>query len=237
MPNIYLSSGGLTDLADRPNILIYDKRQNKDRDIQKLLVREEINVADTDTPVYSSDGAHLLIMRDSGMDDPAFDALEKIRTFSDIPVMMIPDDMSEMYTIMALSKGADMCMHWGAEFEFRARITALLRRSLFTPAAPQKLSNGVISIDRRTRKVYSEGCHIRMTAREYGIVEYLLANCGDPCSVEDISRRVWHEQPYKVRKTIVEHIRRIRAKIEPDPHNPSYIKAVSGIGYKMEYAY
>ncbi|MBQ5315996.1 MAG: response regulator transcription factor [Oscillospiraceae bacterium] len=237
MPNIYLSSNGLTDLSDRPNILICDNRQNKDRQIQNLLIRDEMNVADTNQPVYAADGAHLLIIRDGGMERPAFDTLEKLRSFSDIPVMMIPDNISEMYTIMALSKGADACMEWGADYEFRARVTALLRRRLYAPAAPQRLSNGVISIDRRTRKVYAEGSHIRMTAIEYGILEYLLANLGDACSIDDIYRSVWHEQPYKVRKTIVEHIRRIRAKIEPDPHNPSYIKAVSGIGYKMEYAY
>ena len=237
MPNIYLSSAGLTDSADRPNILVYDNRQKKDRQIQNLLIREEMNVADTDLPVYSTDNAHLLIIRDGGIDRPAFGILERVRSFSDIPVMMIPDTTSEMYAVMALSKGADMCMEWGSDFEFRARVTALLRRRLYTPAAPQRLSNGVISIDRRTRKVYSEGSHIRMTAIEYGILEYLLANLGDACSIDDIYRSVWHEQPYKVRKTSVEHIRRIRAKIEPDPHNPSYIKAVSGIGYKMEYAY
>ena len=59
---------------------------------------------------------------------------------------------------------------------------------------------------------------------------------GSECRSDDIYRRVWRENPYSVRKTVVEHIRRIRSKIEPDPHNPSYIKVVFGVGYKMERA-
>ncbi|MBQ7990290.1 MAG: response regulator transcription factor [Oscillospiraceae bacterium] len=234
--SVYLSSNGLTAIEYRPNVIVIDRRKKRDNDIQRMLTHEEMNVTTADH-ITSADGAHLLIIRDAGVSSPAFDAAAQVRSFSDIPILMLPDELDEIYTTIALAKGADMCADPRFTFELRARITALIRRSSGIMSRPHTLSNGVISIDMKSRSVYSGSTPVSMTAIEYGIVEYLLENLGDPCSIDDIYSGVWHERPYRVRKTIVEHIRRIRAKIEPDPHNPSYIKAVSGIGYKMEYAY
>ncbi|MBQ3918411.1 MAG: response regulator transcription factor [Oscillospiraceae bacterium] len=234
---LYLSSNGLTAMQYRPNIIFTDCRRNKDSDIQRLLLKDEINVAESDSDVTATKGAHLMIIRDEGIALPGFAVLEKVRSVSNIPVLMLPDSTDEIYNIMALSKGADMVCDPKCVYEMKARVTALIRRSTGALERPRTLSNGAISVDMRSRTVYSEGSRISMTAIEYGIVQYLLENLGTPCSIDEIYTGVWHEKPYRVRKTIVEHIRRIRAKIEPDPHNPSYIKAVSGIGYKMEYAY
>ena len=235
--SVYLSSNGLTASKYRPNVIVIDKRVKSDSEVQRLLVREEMNVATADEYISSTAGAQLLIIRDGGLSAPAYDVAKRIRSFSDIPILMLPDTLDEIYTTIALSRGADMCADIHYTFELRARITALIRRSAGSMSRPHTLSNGVISIDMRSRSVYSNGTPVAMTAIEYGIVAYLLQNLGDACSIDDIYSGVWHERPYRVRKTIVEHIRRIRAKIEPDPHDPSYIKAVSGIGYKMEYAY
>jgi DNA-binding response OmpR family regulator len=207
--------------------------------LEEALTRDTVSLRRTNN-VSDSVRAHLAIIRDDGMENTAFDFLEELRRFSDIPVIMLPQKPAEMYTLMALSKGADVVMD-GSElmtFELRARIAALLRRSLDRQlnANSRMISNGAVSVDRLEREVYANGSRVRLTAIEYGILEFLLQNCGTVCSAEDIYRSVWHEQPYSIRKTIVEHIRRIRTKIEPDPHNPVYIRSVSGIGYRMEKA-
>lgn len=254
--NILISHSGTTGIECRPNIIISDIRDlnaSPEKDLSKLLMREEINVS------TAADGAarlrelcpagswHMVIIRDGGLAKPAFEMIEKIRRFSDVPLLTVSDECSEIYKIMALSKGADACMAAGSgfeAFEFKARVVSMLRRYLGTSAdsgetavlTGDTLTNGALTIDRRRREVFSDGVKIRMTSIEYGIVEYLMENCGDVCTVDDIYRRVWRENPYSVRKTVVEHIRRIRCKIEPDPHNPCYIKVVFGIGYKMERA-
>ncbi len=252
------SGGGLTRTENRPNIIISDIRKapgDEKNDLARLLAREEINVCCTDSEaeilsgICSGEDRHMVIIRDGGLAAPAFDIIESIRKFSDIPLLTVSDDCSEIYRIMALSKGADACMsagdmHHFESFEFKARVVSMLRRYVgMNPGTPIKkpllgdtLINGELTVDRRRREVYSGGVRIRMTSIEYGIIEYLMENCGDVCTVEDIYRRVWQDTPYCVRKTVVEHIRRIRSKIEPDPHNPCYIKVVFGIGYKMEKA-
>lgn len=253
---ILQSVSGITRIENRPNVIISDvcgSGSFSGDELARLLAREEINVCRADDGVHKlrelcpTGSWHMMVIRDGGINAPAFDMIEKIRSFSDIPLLTVSDNCSEIYRIMALSKGADICMSTddGLEvFEFKARVVSMLRRHLkidersFEPSfvGGDKLTNGDLTIDRRRREVFSKGVKIRMTAIEYGIVEFLMENCGDVCTVEDIYRRVWQENPYSVKKTVVEHIRRIRSKIEPDPHNPCYIKVVFGIGYKMERA-
>lgn len=243
----------ITTFKDRPGIIITDMSQSVSAGSAKLadlISREEINTVTTSDPISllrTQRGAwQLVVIRDGGLQKPCFELIESIRSFSDIPVMTVSDSCCEIYIIMALSKGADFCFDaqdFGA-FEFKARLVSMLRRYLADrepAAAPVSVTsdtirNGSLTVNRRLREVYSGKNKIRLTAIEYGIIEYLMENCGDVCTVEDIYRRVWQETPYSVRKTVVEHIRRIRCKIEPDPHNPQYIKAVFGKGYKMEKA-
>ncbi len=252
---ILTMKSGIDITQSRPNIIISDTRDlnaSSCGELSKILMREEINVCTADNAagrlreLCPNGSWHMVVIHDGGLSSPAFAMVEKIRRFSDVPVLMISDDCSEIYKIMALSKGADACMNGGKDFcvyEFKARVVAMLRRYLginegciTIHESRDTLTNGGLTIDRRRREVFSEGIRVRMTAIEYGIVEYLMENCGDVCTVDDIYRRVWNENPYSVRKTVVEHIRRIRSKIEPDPHNPCYIKVVFGVGYKMERA-
>lgn len=184
--------------------------------------------------------SHICLIIDDGIDNSGFSILEDIRRVSDKPVIMVSDRIGEMYTVMALSKGADCCIDRSTAgvIETEARIFSLLRRTFLTDDCEENarlLTNGVISVDTKRRTVIANGSKVRLTAIEYGILEHLLTNCGDVCPIDDIYRSVWHETPFSVKKTVVEHIRRIRSKVEPDPHNPCYIKAVFGVGYKMEY--
>ncbi|MGN0665984.1 MAG: winged helix-turn-helix domain-containing protein [Huintestinicola sp.] len=233
-----------------PNVLVSDMGKGIE-DICSIIRREEMNIIRTGSRPQdilsdtSSPNVHMTVIRDEGLENNSFGVIESIRSFSDVPILVISDaasgDNSEMYRIMALSKGADACL--GSDFgtfELKARMLSLLRRYTGenSTAKPECstgiITNGIITVDRKSREVYSSGSHVKLTAIEYGIVEYLITQCGKVCPVEDIYRNVWRESPYSVKKTVVEHIRRIRCKLEPDPHNPRYIKAVFGIGYKME---
>lgn len=251
--SIYAAKKELTGIQSRPNVIMdFDEnRREEAMRLSDILSNEEINVIphlrgekiETES-LFGK--AHMMIMRDGGLSSPAFTAIEELRKISDIPLLTVSDSCCEIYRTMALAKGADACMDASdfGKFEFKARVVSLLRRSLSSENPEtnafsvngETLTNGCITIDRRRREVFRDGGLIRMTAIEYGIVEYLMENCGAVCTVDDIYRRVWNETPYSVRKTVVEHIRRIRSKIEPDPHNPSYIKVVFGVGYKMEKA-
>ena len=225
-----------------PVILFADPADHRgDPDISAILLSENIRVIRTQEPVSMLSCGDMLIIRDTDITSPCLKLLERVRAVSDIPVMMLCDKGDEMYTVMALRKGADQVMSADsfAAYEFKARIVAMLRRLQGSSAArntSELLSNGSITIDRRTRQVYKNGKAVRLTVIEYGIVKYLAENCGNVCSISDIYSNVWKEEAYDVKKILVEHIRRIRCKLEEDPHNPRYIKVVSGMGYKMEIA-
>lgn len=253
--NILAAKSGITNIESRPNVILTYTGANASEtdDIAKLLMREEINVYTTDCgdkklrELCPNGSWHMMIVRDGGLAAPSFDIIGNLRKISDIPLLTVSDSCDEIYRTMALAKGADACMDADdfGKYEFKARVISMLRRylgesaesrSFLAAGGTDTLVNGAISVDRRRREVFSDGNPVKLTAIEYGIVEYLMENCGDVCTVDDIYRRVWRENPYSVRKTVVEHIRRIRSKIEPDPHNPSYIKVVFGVGYKMERA-
>ncbi len=190
----------------------------------------------------SLDRISMAIICDGGVIAPEFAAIERLRYISDIPLMTVSHSCDEIYRTVALDKGADICLSADSlgRNEFTARTAAMLRRYLYAvpkkKPLPDTIVNGSLEADRRRREFFVSGKPVSLTSTQFGIVEYLMENCGRVCSVEDIYRSVWHETPYGIHRTVVDHIRRIRCKIEPDPHNPRYIKSVFGAGYKIEQA-
>lgn len=96
------------------------------------------------------------------------------------------------------------------------------------------ITTGGLSIDTNAKTVTVDGEEVRLTATEYKIVEYLMENLGMTLSSAQIYENVWHEDAFASEKTVTVHIRRIREKIEFDTKNPTYLKVVWGIGYKIE---
>ena len=176
-------------------------------------MREEINVYTTDCgdkklrELCPNGSWHMMIVRDGGLAAPSFDIIGNVRKISYIPLLTVSDSCDEIYRTMALAKGADACMDADdfGKYEFKARVISMLRRylgesaesrSFLAAGGTDTLVNGAISVDRRRREVFSGGNPVKLTAIEYGIVEYLMENCGDVCTVDDIYRRVWRENPY-----------------------------------------
>lgn len=93
---------------------------------------------------------------------------------------------------------------------------------------------GGLALDTVAKELTLDGEPVRLTAREYGIVEYLMRNLGHVLSTQQIYEAVWNEPSYSSEKTVTVHIRRIREKIEINPKEPKYLKVVWGIGYKIE---
>ena len=166
-----------------------------------------------------------------------FDIIEKIRSISAVPILYAADHADEITVIMGLSKGADAVVDKEiSPMEFAARVKAMLRRGSILRNAElfaerEHISAGGICLDDISRTVTANGISVHTTNIEFGILKYLMTHQGKPCSVEEIYREVWKNGSFDVRKTVVEHIRRLRRKIEKDPKNPMLIKAVFGVGY------
>ena len=93
---------------------------------------------------------------------------------------------------------------------------------------------GHLLLHREQRQLDVDGEPVKLTPKEYRIVELLMSNPGRVFSAEEIYERVWNETAYSVENTIMVHIRRIREKIEINPKEPRYLKVVWGVGYKIE---
>ncbi len=118
--------------------------------------------------------------------------------------------------------------------ELLARVRSHLRRQRqFKNEDDDLIYVGDLCLDKKAKLIKNRGQKIALTNKEYQIMELLMSNLGEVFSAEQIYERIWKEKPIGT-DTILVHIRRLRQKIEDNPHHPRYIKVVWGIGYKIE---
>lgn len=167
--------------------------------------------------------------------------LMKIRETKQIPVIILSAKTEESDKVSGLIMGADDYISKPYNpGELIARVKAQLRRyKMWSGGTPKEdkdlIVNGGLVLDRKQRIAIAEGTQVRLTAKEYSILELLMEHIGQVFSAEQIYERVWKEDAdYSVENTVMVHIRHIREKIEIDTKNPRYVKVVWGIGYKME---
>ncbi|MGN0154267.1 MAG: response regulator transcription factor [Lachnospiraceae bacterium] len=168
-------------------------------------------------------------------------ALMKIREKEKIPVIILSAKTEESDKVSGLILGADDYISKPYNpAELIARVKAQLRRyNMWGGGVPKAdedtIVNGGLVLDKRQRIVIVEGEEVRLTAKEYKILNLLMEHLGQVFSAEQIYENVWEETAdYTVENTVMVHIRHIREKIEIDTKNPRYVKVVWGIGYKME---
>lgn len=166
-----------------------------------------------------------------------------IRERRQMPIIFLSAKSEEIDKIHGLSVGADDYVTKPfSPLELVARIKSQLRRyAALRPAAPgaaampsSVLRHDGIALDTLTREVTVEDAEIRLTPREFSILELLLRHPGRVYSMEQLYELVWQEPFYESANTVMVHIRKLREKIEENPRQPRYIKTVWGVGYKLE---
>ena len=172
---------------------------------------------------------------------PRLDGLmtaHKIRDNYNFPIIMLSAKSEDTDKIMGLDFGADDYVTKPFNpLELMARVKSQIRRYAMLGSLQVKDSlivNGGITLDTDTKEVTVDGEGIRLTAREYGILEFLMKNAGKVLSSTQIYEAVWNEPAFSAERTVTVHIKNIRSKIEINPKEPQYLKVVYGLGYKME---
>ena len=166
------------------------------------------------------------------------DILRSIKDTKDIPVLLVSAKKEEIDKIKGLSLGADdyITKPFNA-MELIARVKSQLRRyTRYTTESrtPKNIIEiGNLTINTDTRQVFVDNKDIRLTPKEFDILELLANNKGMVFSIAKIYERVWGEDSYKSDNTIMVHITKIREKIEAYPKKPIYIKTIWGVGYKI----
>ncbi len=169
---------------------------------------------------------------------PVYDGYEvcqRIREFSDMPIIMLTAKGDDMDKILGLEYGADDYITKPFNIlEVKARIKAIMRRSSKKTAKnedPSLLKVGELSLDRESRRVFIGGAEVNLTAKEFDLLELFLTNPGKVFSREKLLNVVWgYEYPGDVR-TVDVHVRRLREKIEKNPSDPRYVYTKWGVGY------
>ena len=165
-------------------------------------------------------------------------ATRKIREESHVPVIFLSAKSEDADKILGLDVGADDYVTKPFNpLELTARVKSQIRRYAYLGSLENKASlliTGGLVLDTDAKSVTVDGEAVKLTAMEYGIVEYLMKNLGKVKSGSQIYEAVWKEQSFGAEKTVTVHIRNIRSKIEINPQKPKYLQVVYGLGYKIE---
>lgn len=181
---------------------------------------------------------HLVLMDIMMPGTDGITAMTQIRTFSNVPVILLTAKSEDTDKVLGLNVGADDYVTKPFNpVELLARVRSQLRRYIDLGSGspkPMAASVGGLSIDDEAKTVTVDGEPVSLTPREYDILKLLLQNMGKVFSPREIYRLVWGEEPYGAENAVAVHIRHIREKIEINPAEPRYIRVVWGQGYKID---
>ena len=159
-------------------------------------------------------------------------ACQRIREFSNVPIILLTAKTEDMDKLMGFENGADDYITKPFNIlELKARIRALLRRSGKSAERSNTLTIGGISLDLDARNAFKGGEPVDLTAREYDMIEFLMKNPNKVYSREALLNGIWSNDYRSDIRTVDVHIRRLREKLEEDPAQPQYIMTKWGVGY------
>lgn len=172
-----------------------------------------------------------------------FDVCKEIRSYSEVPVIILSAVTDVADRIKGLELGADDYVTKPfSPNELESRIRAVLRRVTDRPVeqtqgSPNNVTVvGNLKIDTNKRQVYKNNERIRLTGMEFNLLELLVNNSGKPFSRAEILQQVWsYPSDHRIDTRVVDvHISRLRSKLEEDPTNPELILTARGTGYMFQ---
>lgn len=167
------------------------------------------------------------------------EACRRLRSKTNIPIIMLTGKDAEIDKVIGLKIGADdyITKPFGMK-ELLARIEAQLRRYLvlnnkINTSYNQVLCIQDLKIDLMSYTVYRGDELLYLTAKEFELLKFFASNPNQVFTKEQIFKHVWGDNYIEDDNTVMVHIRRLRKKIEKNPQKPCYIQTVWGIGYKF----
>lgn len=179
-----------------------------------------------------------LVILDLGLPDgDGVDFVQRLRAWSQIPVLVLSARSTERDKIAVLDAGADDYLTKPFSVgELLARVRALLRRgrsgaSLETPVA----QFGKIEVNLVQRSVTKNGQLVRLTAIEFKLLSVLLANAGRVMTHRQLLREVWGATHIESTHYLRIYVAHLRQKLEDDPTQPAHFQTEIGIGYRFQF--
>jgi two-component system, OmpR family, response regulator RegX3 len=228
--------------ADPPRILIVEDENSLAESVRYNLDREGFRVG------VATDGAEalesfrqdrpdlvildLMLPRVSGLD-----VCRAIRAESTVPVIMVTAKDAEADKVAGLELGADDYVTKPFSMrELVSRVRANLRRTRMTPAGEETeeiLRAGPVQLDVGRHEARVRGKRVTFPPKEFDLLETFLRRKGRLLTRHFLIDEVWGSDYFGDTKTLDVHIKRIRTKVEEDPHQPVHVQTVRGLGYKF----
>ena len=167
------------------------------------------------------------------------DVCRELRTRSKVPIIMVTAKGAEIDTVVGLEVGADDYVTKPYRLrELVARMRAVLRRAPAEvgPGDPgsEALAVGDVAVDPERHEVVIRGEQVSLPLKEFELLALLLDNAGRVLTRDVLIDRVWGHDYVGDTKTLDVHVKRLRAKVEEDPSNPTRIVTIRGLGYKYD---
>lgn len=164
-----------------------------------------------------------------------FEVCQRIREFSNMPIVMLTAKGDDMDKILGLEYGADDYITKPFNIlEVKARIKAIMRRTTPQVVKEQKITeikSGDFTINTENRRLFILDQEINVTSKEFDMLLLLVTNSGKVYSRDELLRTIWGEDYPGDARTVDVHIRRLREKIEPNASEPKYVHTKWGVGY------
>ena len=166
-----------------------------------------------------------------------FDVCRKLRQSGmQTPILMLTARNQVVDKVVGLQIGADDYLTKPFDMmELLARIEALLRRAVASPAAPvMAYQFGTVKVDFRRAEVLRDAKPVVLSAREYQLLKYLIEHRGETISREQLLTDVWGYDSTPETRTVDVHMAWLRQKLEENPRYPQYFLTLRGLGYKFD---
>jgi two-component system response regulator RegX3 len=161
-----------------------------------------------------------------------FEFLSRLRSSVFVPVIIVSAREADEDIVMALRIGADEFVTKPfAPKVLVAKVRAMIRRyTMFEKTAQKIMTFGPYTLNEDSYCLKREDNYIQIPVREFDLLCFLVHNAGNALTIQEIYDAVWRQQ-YGDTSAVSVYIQRLRKKIEPDYHEPTYIKTIHGKGY------
>ncbi len=227
--------------APAPRILVVEDEESLADTVRYNLEREGYVVtvaADGRKALerFRSEGPSLVILDLMLPEMSGLDVCRQIRQISNVPIIMVTAKDSEADKVSGLELGADDYVTKPFSVrELVSRVRAHLRRAGMRTAEPEEdvLSGGPVSLDVAKHEVIVRGETVGFPPKEFELLETFLRRQGRLLTRDFLIEEVWGAGYFGDTKTLDVHVKRIRKKVEQDPHLPKHLVTVRGLGYKF----
>jgi two-component system KDP operon response regulator KdpE len=178
-----------------------------------------------------------LIVLDLGLPDlDGAEVLARIRSWSNVPIIILSIESNEQEKVRLLRLGADdyVVKPFGIA-ELLARADAALRRSFRSSNKDPIVRAGPLAVDLVSRAVSLDGQRVQLTRKEYSLLHLLASHAGLVVTHQQLLKEIWGKQTVNIQYLRI-LMRKLRQKIEPDANRPRIIATESGVGYRLDTA-